>query len=151
MLSSIRPNTTPIMGTKASHTYRPQTENTQVMSFSLHTTRNQRIKDGMQRRSKAYQPFWFSCWIRSEGDILKDHYDEKGSTCNPSQQWMSHFETQFAVVVVDLKGLLIHWETPFTPEWGLQIYNNSNNASFEPISCVSRKKNYQRPTDFNFS
>ena len=47
MLPSIRPNTTPIMGTKASYTYRPQTEEIQGIRLSLHTTINQRVNDGM--------------------------------------------------------------------------------------------------------
>ena len=47
LLSLIRPNMTPIMGTKASHTYISQTEGTQVMRLSLHTTINQRVKNGI--------------------------------------------------------------------------------------------------------
>lgn len=46
------------------------------------------------------------CWIRSEGNILKDHHAEKGSTWNPSQWWTSHFQSQIAVVVVDSRRLL---------------------------------------------
>ena len=75
-----------------------------------------------------------------QGDILKDHHDEEGNTCNPSQQRLRHFQIQIAVVVVDLRGLLRHWVTLFTPEWGLQIDNQSKDASFKSTSSVSQEK-----------
>ena len=46
-------------GTRASHTYRSQTEGTQVMRLSLHTTINQRAKDGMWREEKYTSYFDF--------------------------------------------------------------------------------------------
>ena len=61
-----------------------------------------------KKKSKPAIFIFVACWIRSEGDILKDHHDGEGSTCNPSQQRLSHFQTQIAVVVVDSRGLLIH-------------------------------------------
>ena len=61
-----------------------------------------------KKKSKPAILIFVASWIRSEGDILKDHHDGEGSTSNPSQQRLSHFQTQIAVVVVDLRGLLIH-------------------------------------------